>query len=444
MKLGIKHQMIAVCVLLTSISLLECKKEGIEPEPEPEDTIKVVVIEKANYYVATNGSDSNAGTINAPFANLLTAMKLANAGDLIYVRGGTYYLSARLSVPVGKSGTSDNLIRVFAFPGEKPVFTGSGTFKDQYGIQMKNSSYWHFKGIRITGIKQLESGSLTNAFRIDDSNYNIFEEIVADHNGGTGLYIHGNSNGNLVLNTDSHNNYDPYTPGYAGGNADGFAMGYNPNQSAVNTFSGCRSWNNSDDGYDLWRNDGTVVFENSWAFWNGRLPDSTEFAADGSGFKLGKTDTFSDGKVRRILKNNLAFENRKVAFYQNANHHNMLLLNNTSYKNGGAGFYANQFPEENVVHVLKNNLSYLDEVAYKFVPTVQQKNNSWNSATVSSDDFLSVSSVGADGPRDLDGSLPVLNFMKLKSGSDLIDKGVDVGFPYNGKAPDIGAFEFKK
>ena len=45
------------------------------------------------------------------------------------------------------------------------------------------------------------------------------------------------------------------------------------------------------------------------------------------------------------------------------------------------------------------------------------------------------------GPRGTDGSLPATNFMKLVSGSDLIDKGIDVGLPYNGSAPDLGAFE---
>ena len=31
--------------------------------------------------------------------------------------------------------------------------------------------------------------------------------------------------------------------------------------------------------------------------------------------------------------------------------------------------------------------------------------------------------------------------MKLRAGSDAIDKGVDAGLPFNGKAPDLGAFE---
>jgi hypothetical protein len=31
----------------------------------------------------------------------------------------------------------------------------------------------------------------------------------------------------------------------------------------------------------------------------------------------------------------------------------------------------------------------------------------------------------------------------LVAGSDLIDKGVDVGIPYNGAAPDLGAYEYE-
>jgi hypothetical protein len=44
-------------------------------------------------------------------------------------------------------------------------------------------------------------------------------------------------------------------------------------------------------------------------------------------------------------------------------------------------------------------------------------------------------------PRKADGSLPDVKYFKLVDDSELIDAGVDVGLPYNGSAPDIGAFE---
>jgi hypothetical protein len=37
--------------------------------------------------------------------------------------------------------------------------------------------------------------------------------------------------------------------------------------------------------------------------------------------------------------------------------------------------------------------------------------------------------------------LPVLPFLHLTAQSPLIDKGTNVGLPYVGKAPDLGAFE---
>jgi hypothetical protein len=43
--------------------------------------------------------------------------------------------------------------------------------------------------------------------------------------------------------------------------------------------------------------------------------------------------------------------------------------------------------------------------------------------------------------RQADGSLPNVDFLKLKPGSDLIDKGMNLGFAFYGTAPDLGAFE---
>ena len=70
-------------------------------------------------------------------------------------------------------------------------------------------------------------------------------------------------------------------------------------------------------------------------------------------------------------------------------------------------------------------------------------NNSWQDGlTASSDDFVSINVDLLLSPRKADGSLPDIDYLFLKSGSDLIDKGIDVGLPFNGSAPDLGAFEF--
>jgi hypothetical protein len=55
--------------------------------------------------------------------------------------------------------------------------------------------------------------------------------------------------------------------------------------------------------------------------------------------------------------------------------------------------------------------------------------------------FQSVSTSGWDAARQADGSLPYLPYLHLAATSTLIDKGENVGLPYSGKAPDLGAFE---
>ena len=46
----------------------------------------------AVYYVATDGSDSAAGSKDKPFATLNKANKVVHAGDTVWIRGGIYDL----------------------------------------------------------------------------------------------------------------------------------------------------------------------------------------------------------------------------------------------------------------------------------------------------------------------------------------------------------------
>ena len=64
-----------------------------------------------------------------------------------------------------------------------------------------------------------------------------------------------------------------------------------------------------------------------------------------------------------------------------------------------------------------------------------EQNNTWNLAvTANASDYLSLLETAAKAPRQPDGSLPT-GFAQLVAGSDLLDKGVDVGIPFTGAAP---------
>ncbi len=78
------------------------------------------------FYVASNGHNSNPGTAAAPFRTIQHAAELAQPGDVITVFGGLY--RERINPPRG--GTSNSRRIVYqAAPGEKVEITGSNRVK---------------------------------------------------------------------------------------------------------------------------------------------------------------------------------------------------------------------------------------------------------------------------------------------------------------------------
>ena len=121
-------------------------------------------------------------------------------------------------------------------------------------------------------------------------------------------------------------------------------------------------------------------------------------------------------------------------------------------------------------HVLKNNIAFPNKNSQigecwekiesqnidHYVECPAGENNTWNlNLDLTEDDFESLDDpsmtvtgkdlstiVGILGPRNDDGSVPNVGFLKLKKGSRAIDKGENLGFPFVGEAPDLGAYEY--
>ncbi len=78
------------------------------------------------YYVSPAGNDANPGTLEKPFATLQRAQQAARQkhGD-VFLRGGTYYLSATRSCsPREDSGTKDAPVIFQNYQDEQPVISG--------------------------------------------------------------------------------------------------------------------------------------------------------------------------------------------------------------------------------------------------------------------------------------------------------------------------------
>jgi hypothetical protein len=402
------------------------------------------------YYVSPTGNDNNNGTINAPFANWTKLSSVMSPGDIAYIRGGTYRTAVGAAawqhcMWQNLNGTESDTIHILAYPGELPVldlsdFTPSIT--DPTAVIMRNCNYVHIKGLRITGLKQNPSGDgVSRGFSVENSSNNLIEQIELDHIGGYGYVLANGSNDNVFLNCDAHHMDDRFTnDGSAWGNANGFQSTGGSNATR-NTFIGCRAWWISDDGFDLYGVNGEFTFINCWSFWNGYEPGTFTRRGDGDGFKLGPEGSGSlHNSLLRKYDHCVAFENSGSGFDQNNGDMQYQMYNNSSFKNGSYGYmfdYISPAPSQD----FKNNLSFLDMNPRRGNET-NGSHNSWNlSGNLTSSDFLSISSEGVDGPRQADGSLPRINFLRPSSTSRILDAGMDVGLPYSGDAPEIGAFE---
>lgn len=402
------------------------------------------------YYLSPNGDDIDGkGTMGKPWHSLNRAWQAVKAGDIIYMKGGKYLYKKRQSL-YRKDGKAGSHITVMAMPGEHPVISPHPDFNDTRGIDI-HGNYLHFKGLEITGFIQRSATALYYGIVAENSSHLIFEGLKV-HDNGFGLSIGSDSGDNLIVNSDFYRNADPLSSfgrNKPWGGADGITI-RSSDSSRTNTIRGCRMWWNSDDGVDLFENQGTIVIEHCWSFWNGYQPGTFKPAGDGDGFKLGITATDQSNHVRRLLRFNLSFENRAHGFDQNNAQCISLLYNNTSYNNANRGKAARSYDFWNgdAATVAKNNIDYHPSMSAIFNDKAIVSHNTFlidgsdnSSYTVTRDDFLSIDSKGVDGPRHKDGSLPHLKFLRLKKGSDLIDTGMDIGLPYKGKAPDLGAYE---
>lgn len=75
-------------------------------------------------YLAPNGSDSNPGTLTAPWGTLGGAIAKLGPGDTLNVRGGTYVVTTRITY-VTVAGTASAPIVIRNYGGETPIFTSS-------------------------------------------------------------------------------------------------------------------------------------------------------------------------------------------------------------------------------------------------------------------------------------------------------------------------------
>ena len=114
----------------------------------------------ANFYVAPNGNDANAGDISNPVETIKRAQALASAGDTVYIRGGLYsmredQIAEYNSIWVYVTKLDKSGISYLAYANEIPIFDYKNIKPANYRITAFyiNGSNIRIKGIEITGVQ---------------------------------------------------------------------------------------------------------------------------------------------------------------------------------------------------------------------------------------------------------------------------------------------------
>jgi hypothetical protein len=404
------------------------------------------VVSAKTYFVAPPnanpaGKDSNPGIKTAPWATFGKAVRVAVAGDTVFFREGIYNQRSTISISY-KIGNSSNPICFFNYPGESPIFDGT-SFSNltlKCGLKITFSSFLHFKGLTFRRYNQELNNHFVIGISDQDCSHIKFENCTSKEIEGNAFQTH-NSNFIYYINCDAYKCADTLRSIQPGNGGCGFSFTGKPSSgSGYISYYGCRAWLASDDGFHG-NYQGYVVLDNCWSWSNGYLEGS------GNGFKPAYILADVDPLARR-LSNCIAAYNKWNGFHENTYEQgriNIEVFNCTSVGNGNGYSIPNSTKWTDNVSIYRNNVAYANKYhAISAEGTYTHSNNSWDyPILISNTDFINIEHSELLRSRKADGSLPDIDFLKLApTAYSFIDKGdTTLGLPYNGKAPDLGAFE---
>jgi len=425
------------------------------------------------YYVATSGNDANPGSISQPWQTIYQATRMVNAGDTVYIRGGTYQESNIFYT----NGTQTAPITISGYPDEVATIDGNA-----YQIPLKNSGealiqvHGDWTIIRdLTFAYSGDQGVTTRGM------HDTIANVTSHHNWGWGILMTGNydiTQDSLAWSNSMMNENLVLPSGWAGGVT---CARYPDHCTIRNT----RSWENWGEGITTFESLHTTIESNTaydntsniyisdtkYALVRGNMVYCTPgnkiapytlqngilvYEELGVPIPLGPDGTRTNSSDNTFLNNiSMGCDNNLFAT-QNQAANNLYAFN--TFVNGSTdlpGYAANvQFhsgtaPNQRFV----NNLVYQsDAIAIVQIDapgTVSFSNNLWSK--LPDPDF------GASGPGDVVGDPKISmqgspyspEWFKLTDLSPAIDRGkyiqetnMDFFRSMRGALPDIGALEF--
>jgi parallel beta-helix repeat protein len=289
---------------------------------------------RGTLYGSPTGNDANPGTLASP-KTLRGAITAAAAGDVVFLRGGTYSITGNLII--SNIGTLADPIIIESYPGELAIWDGSAEAEGSWAERWVTGNFLRIRNIEVRGFPR-------TGLTVEGSD-NIFDGLHVHDNRSSGLYIYSGAgpgtdetkgSRNIIRNCVVHDNSDAglFDDGYANGNnADGISI----NSGADNIIEHNLVYLNSDDGIDAWDAIRTYIGDNI-IYSNGIA------AGDGSGIKGGGAAR-SDGS---LIERNLVYSNTAIGLDANSGT-GQTWRNNTTWNNGvSRRFVVDTIAQDNI------------------------------------------------------------------------------------------------
>lgn len=363
-------------------------------------------------HVAVNGDDSAAGSKAAPMKTINGAMQKAQPGDHVIVGAGTYYEQVKIT----KKGTADKPIVLRAADGARPRIElpkGEGAKKPG---DSKNGGY-HTTVVQLQGVEYVQIHGLEIV-----GSYGREDEWLEEFNSAVGIKGEGIGKGIIISENYIHNNVHCGLKLETKGNSPFLVVGNVIYNNGASRHHDHGTYQHGDDCVYL----GNVFLANG------------AFA-----FHL-----YGTAPKHNIIRGNLVLENGYATLFEGGEN---VFVNNVIANSARAGImmwgptsYKNHF----INNVFYQNDNYeIERVGYGNLPlpTATFANNCFWPKTgtpMATDNtpesvWKTPGTVMAD-PKFKDAAH--YDF-RLSEGSPCLNAGLNIGQPYEGAGPDIGAFE---
>jgi hypothetical protein len=369
------------------------------------------------YYIAPNGSDSNDGSFEHPWRTVNHAWRNSGGGDTVLMREGTYTESFTLSSGSQGRGVAGQMWTLKSYPGEQARFTNA--------TLIINANYVRIQGLVLEGVGQdcnidVGDSGVPDHVEIIDNVFTGRQSVRVVSFTGTNGLIQGNTV-NITSGSVSHAFYIKH------GNGNTIRGNYITGMSKY----GIQIYD--EDKYSQY----TASIKNILVESNTIVASKTKSGIVISGGDGSQPPIDVDGIVIRknIFINNA--ENAILVAYE-GRIRNISIYNNVLYGND-IGVEISAVDVDGVA--IKNNIFHSNRYAQTDI------SSRINNLIISHNLYHQPASVGAGASDDspVFGDPMFVNApggdFHLQANSPAIDAGVDVGLPYNGIAPDLGAFE---